>query len=90
MWWLLVILPAVVRALPPSPNALNAIDIVGNGVCGNQFVCKPTSQCSVWFAEFQAFPPQTCSDPRGVIGLCCPDVVHVRCKKTFLKIKIGL
>jgi hypothetical protein len=77
MWWILLLLPTVVWALPPSPNA---ISILPNGVCGNQFACKPTSQCSVWYAESNALPPKPCSDPRGVVGLCCPDVVHVKCK----------
>lgn len=72
-----MLLPVVIWALPPSPNAIN---IIPNGVCGNQFACKPTTQCSVWYAEFKVFPPASCSDPRGVIGLCCPDVVHVKCK----------
>ncbi|XP_046445457.1 chorion peroxidase-like [Daphnia pulex] len=80
MWWILLLLPTVVWALPPSPNA---ISILPNGVCGNQFACKPTSQCSVWYAELNALPPKPCSDPRGVVGLCCPDVVHV--KSTAIK-----
>lgn len=77
MLYLLLILPTVMWALPPSPNA---IDSLNPGVCGNQFACKPTSQCSVWYAEFPAFPPKPCADLRGVIGFCCPDVVNVRCE----------
>ncbi|KAK4036631.1 chorion peroxidase [Daphnia magna] len=71
----LLIFPTVIWAVPPSPNAIDSLSM---GACGNQFACKPTSQCSVWYAEFPTFPPKPCSDLRGAIGFCCPDVVHVR------------
>lgn len=81
MWWFIACLIAstglMVWALPPVIPGPNALDVVVGGNCGGRFSCKPTSQCSVWYAEFNALPPEPCSDV-GVVGLCCPDIVLVK------------
>ena len=84
MWKNLLILPCViVWAQQFGPNSIEPLP---GSPCGNSLGCKPTSQCSVWFPELLAFPSKPCTDFRGSIGLCCPDVVQVRgmCD-TFLK-----
>ncbi|KAI9551659.1 hypothetical protein GHT06_021995 [Daphnia sinensis] len=72
---LLLILPSIVWAVHHVPHPVR---IVLKSVCGNQFVCKPTSQCSVWYAEFSPFPSKPCYDPRGSMGICCPDIINVK------------
>jgi hypothetical protein len=77
MLWVLFILPIAILARHPSPNS---IAIVANGGCGPQYACKPATQCSVWYDELRTHSSKPCSDAQGFIGLCCPDVVHVKCK----------
>ena len=75
MWRILLILPYVWASPQLGPNSIEPLP---GSPCGNSLGCKATSQCSVWFAELNAFPPEPCLDFRGSAGLCCPDVVQVR------------
>jgi hypothetical protein len=77
MLWILFVLPIAILARHPRPNP---IAIVANGGCGPQYACKPATQCSVWYDELRTHSSKPCSDAQGFIGLCCPDVVHVKCK----------
>lgn len=82
----LVLLVAASWASPPViPGPLsNALEVLPGapltGECGGRFACKSTSQCSVWYAEFNALPPEPCLSLQGFQGLCCPDIVLVKCK----------
>ena len=75
MLWILLILPAIILARHPS---LNPVVVVTKGGCGHHYVCKPASQCSIWYDELRTQSSKPCTDARGYVGLCCPDVVQVR------------
>ena len=80
MLWILLILPAISLARHPSPNP---VVVVTKGGCGHHYVCKPASQCSIWYDELRTQSSKPCTDARGYVGLCCPDVVQAKCKPNF-------
>ena len=66
MLWILLILPAIILARHPS---LNPVVVVTKGGCGHHYVCKPASQCSVWYDELRTQSSKPCTDARGYVGL---------------------
>ncbi|KZS19290.1 Chorion peroxidase [Daphnia magna] len=75
MWWVFLMLSHAIQALPPSDNS---ISFLASNACEKPYVCKSAIQCSIWYNELQALPPKPCFNSEGYVGLCCPDVAHIK------------